>query len=124
MLRTMIPLIAAGGFFLLDAPQAAAHPEVRNLHHAAPYYRVDHRRADRMPRWLKRNKPFVRWYRHSGFRHDRWLSWNDLFRIFRWQRAGVTRYYPWAPHHGLQGPRRMKGDAYRGPRGLRRGHRH
>ncbi len=116
MLRMIIPLIAAGGFFLLDAPQAAAHQEVRNLHHAAPYHRVDHRRADRMPRWLKRNKPFVRWYRHSGFRHDRWLSWNELFRIYRWQRAGVTRYYRWSPYYGVH-PRRL-------PRGFGREHRH
>ncbi len=124
MLRMMIPLIAAGGFLLLDAPQAAAHQEVRNLHLPAPYYHVDHRRMDRMPRWLKRNKPFVRWYRHSEFRHDRRLSWNELFRIYHWRRAGVARYYPWASIHRRHSHRHLHSDGYRIPRAVRHPHRH
>jgi hypothetical protein len=120
----MIPLVAAGGFLLLDAPQASAHQEVRSLHHPSAHYRVDHRRTNTMPRWLKRNKPFVRWYRHSDVRYDRWLSWNELFRIFRWQRAGITRYYPGAPYYGRHHRHRVYGDVHRNPRATRRPHRH
>ncbi len=124
MKRMMIPLIAAGGILLLDAPQAAAHPEARNLHHPAPYHHVDHRYAERMPRWLKRNKPFVRWYRHSELRHDRWLSWNELFRIYRWQRAGVSRYYRQGPSWRRHSHRYQHGDMHRIPHGVGHSHRH
>ncbi|MBT8087960.1 MAG: hypothetical protein KJO46_07980 [Gammaproteobacteria bacterium] len=84
--------IAAGSLMLLDSPEAAAHKEVRNVHLPSAYYHVEHRRAKHMPYWLKRNKPFVRWYRHSGLKKNRFVSWHQLFRIYRWERSFSKRY--------------------------------
>ena len=47
-------------------------------------YGSRYKRADEMPRWLKRNKSFRHWIRHSGLRENRRLSWNQLFDIYRW----------------------------------------
>jgi len=92
MNRIWMLAIAAGGLMLLDAPEAAAHKEVRSVHQPSVYYRVEHRRAKHMPYWLKRNKPFVRWYRHSGLKHDRFITWREVFSIYRWERSYSNRY--------------------------------
>jgi len=50
------------------------------------YYGSRYRRTNDVPRWLKRNKSFRHWMRHSGLRENRRLSWNQLFDIYRWER--------------------------------------
>ncbi len=91
MNKILILAIAAGGLMLLDSPEASAHKEVRNMHLPSAQYRVEHRRAKQMPYWLKRNKPFVRWYRHSGLKKNRHVSWHQLFNIYRWERPFTER---------------------------------
>ena len=48
--------LLAAGLLLLDAPEAAAHNEVRDLYVSPAYYRAEHRRAHPMPRWLQSYK--------------------------------------------------------------------
>ena len=84
--------LLAAGLLLLDAPEAAAHPEVRNVHPSPAYYRAEHRRSHQMPRWLKRNKSFRYWYSHTRLRWNRRLGWHQLFDIYRWERAYTHRY--------------------------------
>ena len=55
-------------------------------------YGSRHNRAKEMPRWLKRNKSFRHWIRHSRLRENRRLSWNELFGIYRWEHS-YYRYY-------------------------------
>ena len=50
--------------------------------------RVDHRdyrryRYDnRAPRWLGRDRDFMRWYGHSHYRHRHQVDWYRLFEIY------------------------------------------
>jgi hypothetical protein len=114
MNRILVLAIAAGGLMLLDSPEAAAHKEVRNVHLPSAHYRVEHRRVKHMPYWLKRNKPFVRWYRHSRLKNNRFVSWRELFRIYTWERSYPRRYarsshfhyrhYEHRPYAGVRQP--------------------
>lgn len=49
------------------------------------YYVSDYRRAARLPRWLRYDRGFVRWYQYSHVRHDYRLSWQDLIDIYLWE---------------------------------------
>ena len=102
MNKVIATLLLTAGLLLLDAPEAAAHPEVRNLHPAPAHYRVAHRRAHPMPRWLKRDKSFRHWYAHTHLRRDRHLGWHQLFDIYRWERIYKQRYR--AHHHERDRP--------------------
>lgn len=84
--------LLAAALLLLDAPEAAAHSEARDLYVSPAYYRAEHRRTHQMPRWLKRNKSFRHWYAHSQLKRDRRLGWHQLFDIYRWERFYTYRY--------------------------------
>lgn len=79
--------LVAGGLLLLDSPEAAAHKEVRTVHQPSTHYRIETRRAKHMPYWLKRNRSFRHWYKHSRLRANRYLAWHQLFDIYRWERV-------------------------------------
>ena len=83
--------LIAGGLLLLDSPEAAAHKEVRNSYQSPAHIHFDTRRAKQMPFWLKRNKSFRKWYRHTRLRKNRHLGWHRLFSIYRWERALVRQ---------------------------------
>ena len=59
------------------------------------YHHVYHdaRRAHHMPRWLKHNRGFRHWYRHTPLKRDRRLAWNQLFDIYRFERRFGRNYY-------------------------------
>jgi hypothetical protein len=110
MNKLLISTVIACGLLLLDAPEAAAHDK-RDRQHSSPradysdnyrrddrdrraysrnryrsqYYASKHKRAKRMPKWLHRDRNFQRWLERSHLRRDRWLSWNQLFEIYRWE---------------------------------------
>lgn len=114
MNKIIISIIIAFGLLLLDSPEAAAHEETYNQHrshgvdrydsykrdkygrqsHSRDSYR-DHRRRDyhkskqtranKMPKWLKKDRGFRRWYEYTRLRRDRHMSWNQLFDIYRWE---------------------------------------
>ena len=103
MNKVILSTVMACGLLLLDAPEAAAHEQRDSQYRATPYqshsrdsYSRDHRRhsyygshyrrTNEMPRWLKRNKSFRHWMRHSGLRENRRLSWHQLFDIYRYDR--------------------------------------
>ena len=114
MLKVM-PLAVVAGLTFIHTPEAAAHPGVHETHvvpvHGIDYRRASHprhyyrgqrhdrnyhdryyyekKRAYRMPRWLKRNRSFRRWYRNSPYNRHHYLRWNELYDIYRWER----RYY-------------------------------
>lgn len=91
--------LIAGGLSLLGSPEAAAHKAARNLHQPAAYYHVDSRRAGHdlrrahhMPRWLKRNKSFRRWYKRTPLRRSYGLGWYQLFELYNWERAALRHH--------------------------------
>lgn len=76
--------LLAGGLLLLDAPQASAHNESRISHHQTHYY-AGLRQRHHMPYWLKRDRAFRHWYKHTRLRRQRHLTWHRLFDIYRWE---------------------------------------
>ena len=85
-------LIAAALWLSLAAAAANAHPKHgRDFvdrdyghaygHHHAPY------RSKHMPRRLHHNKRFRHWYRHSAVRHNPYLPWWKVYRIYERQMA-------------------------------------
>ena len=93
MNKLMTTALVAGGLMLMNSPEAAAHKEVRTVYQPPAYYQVDVRRANHMPRWLKRNRSFSKWYKHSPLRRDRRLAWNQLFDIYRWESRWGRSYH-------------------------------
>ena len=100
MNKVMIAATLAGGLLLMNSPEAAAHKEVRNVYDSPAHYyrydrhydRIDVRRAKHMPRWLKRKHGFRHWYRHTPLKRNRWLSWNELFHIYKYERRWGRNY--------------------------------
>ena len=97
MNKLMTTAVIAGGLLLMNSPEAAAHKEVRNTYqppaHHHTYRHIDVRRPKHMPRWLKRDRAFRYWYRHTPLKRDRRLAWHQLFDIYRFERRyGVTYY--------------------------------
>ena len=76
--------LVAGGLLLLDSPEATAHDEGRYSYYST-HYQADLHRRHQMPRWLKRDRAFRHWYKHSRLRRHRHLSWDRLFDIYRWE---------------------------------------
>ena len=107
MNKVIISTLIACGLLLLDAPEAAAHEDRDSQYRSHRYdysntyrrdsydrdsYRRDYygsryKRAGEMPRWLKRDKSFRRWFSNSRLRNNRRLSWHQLFDIYRWEHS-------------------------------------
>jgi len=118
MNKVMTAALVAGGLMLLNSPQATAHTEAR-YSYQPPNYDYYARRSEYMPRWLKRNESFRKWYRHSSLKRNHRIAWGELFDIYRWEHR-----------HGYRGNKRYRHNDYysghkrhRGHRGERR-HRH
>ena len=125
MNKLMTTALIAGGLMLMNSPEAAAHKEVRTVYQPPAYYQVDVRRSGHMPRWLKRDHAFRKWYKHTRLKRDRRLAWNQLFEIYRWERRWGRSYYRsdnyWADYYQY---RYRDRDDHRHNRNDRRRHRH
>ena len=125
MNKLMTTALIAGGLMLMNSPEAAAHKEVRTVYQPPAHYQVDVRRAEHMPRWLKRDHAFSKWYKHTQLKRDRRLAWNQLFDIYRWERRWGRSYYRsdnyWADYYQY---RYRDRDDHRRNRNDRRRHRH
>jgi hypothetical protein len=94
--------LAAGSLLLLDSTPAAAHNDARDKHsrsddhysrsydrdfktyrgHRRGYYETRYKRSKHMPRWLKKDRAFRHWYKHTHLRANYRISWNQLFDIY------------------------------------------
>ncbi len=104
-------LIAATLSLSLAAAAANAHPaHGRDVIDRGYGHGYGHRhaplRTKHMPRWLHHDKRFRHWYRHSAVRHNPYLPWWKVYRVYerqmalnyyrhhdRWRRAGHHRRY-------------------------------
>jgi hypothetical protein len=111
MNKVLIASILACGLLLLDSPEAAAHDEKGKQHrppvynhaydyrrdsHSRDYYsrnnyrdeRHDkrHKRANKMPKWVKHDRSFRRWLDLTGLDRNRYVTWHQLFDIYLWER--------------------------------------
>jgi hypothetical protein len=115
MNKVLIATVLACGLLLLESPEAAAHEgkgshsrqvdrdrsdtHRRDAHSRDFYsrnayrserYETQHKRAKKMPRWLKHDRSFGRWFEHTRFQRNRHFTWNELFDIYRWERSYFT----------------------------------
>ena len=91
MNKVMTVVVITGGLMLMNSPEATAHQTVHNVYQPPTYYqsygRIDERRPDHMPSWMKRDKSFRHWYNRTSLKHNRRLDWHELFNIYRWERS-------------------------------------
>lgn len=86
-------IILTSGFLLLDVTPALAHDAGRNDYYQPNHYRYDNIRRHDMPVWLKRDRHFKKWVKHSSLTRNRNLSWPQLYEIFRWEQAYSGNHY-------------------------------
>jgi len=112
MNKVLIGSVLACGLLLLESPEVAAHEAGgsqyrspaydhsyahRRNSHSREYYSRDeyrgtrydtrHKRAKKMPKWLKHDRSFRRWFEDTRFHRNRHLTWNQLFDIYYWERS-------------------------------------
>ena len=109
MNKLSVGLLLAASLFFIDVTPAAAHQGADRTHVQRHGYQFETRRRHGMPAWLKRNKRFGHWYRHSPLRHYRQIRWNELFEIYRWER----RYFVDRRYIAHDDDRRRHGDRRR-----------
>lgn len=90
--------LLVAGLLGLDISPAAAHPGAHEVRVFNDGYRHEFRREQSMPRWLKRNRSFRHWYRHSPLKRFRRISWDQLYEIYRWEHSYFTNRFHGRPH--------------------------
>lgn len=102
MNKLLLTALLTGSLLLLDTTPAAAHgnghdKRSRSVDHYSRsydrdyrsqrghYYNVKYKRPKHMPTWLKHDRQFHRWFKHSHLRADRRISWNRLFDIYLYE---------------------------------------
>lgn len=94
MNKLSVALLLAASLFFIDISPATAHQRVDGYNVYTHARHVEVLRRHEMPRWLKRNKRFRHWYRHSPLKRYRQIGWHQLFEIYRWERRYFgSRYY-------------------------------
>lgn len=100
MTRMICSLIFGGGLFMLSAADASAH-RIEYRPYIAHDYHV-YSRTRSFPGWLRRNREFQHWYRHSHYRLTRHMSWHRLYDVYRFERRQRLRsrtFYGKVYHH-------------------------
>lgn len=91
MFRLIGTLIIFGGLLLGASQTAVAHGRGYDRYVPPQHYRVSNHRHDHMPAWLRKNRGFRGWYRHSLLRHNYDLQWWQLHEIYRWEKQYDSR---------------------------------
>ena len=91
-MRIMALLSLSSALLLAIAVPVNAHEVGYQEYAQKDRYKHSYRRRSEMPRWLKRQKAFRHWYRHSRYQRRRVLSWARLFEIYEWERRYARRY--------------------------------
>ncbi len=110
MNKAIVSILIACGLLILEIPEAAAHKESHTVYRAPMHYQGgghyrDYRhqkylRTSSMPRWLKEDRSFRHWYKHTRLQRNPYLSWYELFDLYRWEQARHShRRGPGYRHH-------------------------
>jgi len=86
MNKLSVSLLLAASLFFIDVSPVAAHQGADGMRTYNHGYHYEARQRHEMPRWLKRDRHFRRWYQHTPLRHYRQIRWQQLFEIYRWER--------------------------------------
>ena len=106
-------LVAATLTVSLAATAASAHPNHgrdvidRSYGHAYGHVHAPYR-SKHMPQRLHHNKRVRHWYRHSAVRHNPYLPWWKVYRIYERQMA--LRHYRYGRYGGHRERWRRSGD--------------
>ena len=101
LIRTICALALAVGLVFLSVSDASAHKiRPRYVHDHHLYYE-----SGTLPRWLKKDRGFRRWYAYNHHRLPRRMSWHRLYdcyldeqrRYRRIYRYGDVRHYHYRP---------------------------
>jgi hypothetical protein len=105
-------LLLAAGLFSLDVSPASAHQQYDRVHVYSDGYRHATMRHNSMPRWLRHDRQFRRWYEHTPLRRYRRIGWNELYDIYRWERRYFSprNYYKRDKHYRDDRRRRHRRD--------------
>ena len=96
----MLTLLSLSGALLLTiAAPVNAHEAGYHEYDQRDRYSYSQKRRAQMPRWLKRQREFRHWYRHSPYKRRRALSWTKVFEIYQWERRYAHRYAERRRHH-------------------------
>lgn len=115
LLLSGIPLALVAGMLLPAADASAHEPGYRdNVRWSAPHYRHHHGAA--VPRWVRRNHDFLRWYEFQPYRLIAHLSWVDLHRRYERDRY-YHRHYKGQPKRKHKRDHRRDDRHHRGRRG-------
>jgi hypothetical protein len=102
MNKAIVSIVIACGLLVLQTPEAAAHEARHAVHRPSAHHRADNhyrehrhrdhrhattRRASSMPRWLKEDRSFRHWYKTTRLQRNLYLSWYELFDIYRWEHS-------------------------------------
>ncbi len=85
MTRTTLAIIIGLGFLVSHAPPADAHEGERWTRVTHDYYTA-YDRATAMPRWVRKDRGFRRWYLHSRYRSARRQDWHRLYDLYSYER--------------------------------------
>jgi hypothetical protein len=82
-------------FFLGTADAQPKHKRDGGHRHQVERHGYVHApvRARHMPRWLRHDRQFRRWYRHSSIRHNPYLPWWKVYRVYERQTAPRRHQY-------------------------------
>ncbi len=95
MKRLVWTLVITSALALAIVPEASAHGSQYgsyDRHHVV-------RHGHSYPYRLRRHYDFHRWYWHSHYRYDFYVSWDRLFDIYRYERK-YHRPYRYYDRHG------------------------
>ena len=98
-MKMMTLLFISGALLQTIAAPVNAHESGYHEYDQRDRYSDSNRRRKEMPRWLKRQREFRLWYRHSPYKRRRALSWARVFEIYRWERRYARRYAERRYHH-------------------------
>jgi hypothetical protein len=100
-------LVLTGALLVAAVPEASAHGSYDGRHIGnVRHYNVRH--SHHYPQWLRPQYDFHRWYRRSHFRDAYYLSWQQLFDIYRYEQKyrRPYRHYYGGNHHRDHGRHR------------------
>jgi hypothetical protein len=86
-------ILVAGALILANITPAVAHEIGRNAYHQPVQYRTVITRSKSAPSWLRHNENFRSWYKHSALKKNRYLTWPELYQVYRWERPRAGRRY-------------------------------
>ena len=83
----------------LDITPALAHDSGHNNYYPRNSYQAVYIRGHKFPSQLKRERHFRKWYTQSSLKTNRYLTWQQLHNIYRWENSYSNYRYDRQHYH-------------------------